>query len=96
MKELRVTNVRFSSDVVKQLHTISELRCREDDAQGHKFTIWPKQKVYDALVSGDYRFYTEVNGYTADLEPVNDERGQYVKTKPDSIGIDNLLSLPGF
>jgi hypothetical protein len=31
MRELRVTNVRFNSDTVKKLHTISDLRCREEE-----------------------------------------------------------------
>lgn len=96
MKELLVANVRFEFRSVKKPHTISDLRCREENIQGYTFTIWPKQKVYDALTLGDYHFYTEVNGYRADLIPVNDQYGQYVKTKPDSTGIDNLMRLPEF
>ena len=98
MRELRVTNVRFNSDTVKKLHTISDLRCREEEkaTSVYTFTIWPKQKVYDALTSGNSHFYTEVDDYRADVIPINDQHGQYVKTKPDSTGVDNLLRLPEF
>lgn len=46
------------------------------------------------IENGTFSFYVSVGGYTTDVIIALHNGNKYLKTKPDSTGKDNLLSLP--
>ena len=54
-------------------------------------------EVIAFIRQGNYQFYVERGGYQIDVTIGRSAAGnEYIKTRPDSTQVDNLLSLPQF
>lgn len=57
----------------------------------------PRKEMYDFVVGGGEAYaFNHARTHYAMLEAVNGPRVQYVKTVPDRVKSDNLLSLPRY
>ena len=89
----RVTHIRKPGGAHNTHEHITHIRIQQD----------PGTSVYDETVetaitsikSGS-RYFVRRGGFEIDVEVASRNGREYIKTKPDSTGVDNLLSLPSF
>lgn len=60
---------------------------------GNSSGKWTRVQVVGWIESGEYSFYTLVNGVRADIGVVNGEHGKYLQTHGDGRWNNNLLAL---
>jgi hypothetical protein len=60
---------------------------------GNASGMWPRAQVVQWIESGEYGFYTMVNGLRADVRVRQTATTKYVQTEADGYWTDNLLAL---
>ncbi|QKP78810.1 DUF3892 domain-containing protein [Methyloligella sp. GL2] len=59
----------------------------------HRWRQTQEQTIRE-IENGEYEYYVEVDGETADVIVATKDDRKYIKTKPDGEQPNNLLSLP--
>ncbi|HLM76516.1 MAG TPA: DUF3892 domain-containing protein [Polyangiaceae bacterium] len=78
---------------------VTEISTRQEDESEFITHIWCGDQHWDAAsaafaIKHEVVFYTDVDGSTAIVEPVERDSRTYLRTRKNGILGDNLLSLP--
>lgn len=82
---IQLTHVRLTHPNVGHEH-ISHL--------GNSAGMWTRAQVVAWIESGEFGFYTSVNGQQAEVRVRRTSTTKYVQTIADGVWNDNLLALP--